>query len=814
MPLDLQRFVGNVEPESCILFLGAGSSIPSGAPSVDKLIGAIANKAKIDSDGLSLREISTLVEKKISSRRDVVQSIRPFFDGLRPSRGLLNVALYKWKGIYTTNYDGLVEQAFKAKGVPLQVYSSNFDFSQQEMPGASKLYKLHGTIEKDVVDGNQSRLIITDGDYELAGEYREQLYDRLKADFTGAHLIIVGYSLSDQHIKDLIERAIKISANVGSERSITILVYQRDENRAALLEDKGLQVVFSGIDEFFAELARKSPSVIPAFSATGNPLDAAPVLNALTKDVSHAISTENPNVGSMFNGWPASYADIKAGLTFDRTVSGIIASKIESGAIRHAVIVGASGVGKTTAARQVMSRLAGKALYLWEHDTQTTFVPDAWRAVAERLATEGKRGVLFVDEASAHVTEINRLIDSLPTSVSSLSIVLASAKASWAPRIKSVYLYRFGEEFNLKKLDGSEIDRLLTLIDNSSPISILVENSFKGFSRYERRRRLVERCESDFFVCLRNVFASEKFDDIVLREYASLERNSQEVYKLVATLQSAGVMVHRQLVIRLLNIPADHISAVLASLSDVVVEKSIDIRQGIYGWIGRHQVISEIISQYKFSDQGLLYELLVRVVEQTSPTYHVEVRSLRELCNSAFGVPRLTDRNQQNVILRMMMSVVPGERVPRHKLIRNLIALGEFEEAATEIRIFEKDFREDGPVSRYKIDLMVARAETSQGLLREDRVAILRDAQDYAVSALQRFGDNKYVIYAYAQLGIRWYKFTGDTDVFDAALDELRKAEERMGDPEISTMIARLSRTLSSSVSEVIDGAQSALEGE
>ena len=68
------------------------------------------------------------------------------------------------------------------------------------------------------------------------------------------------------------------------------------------------------------------------------------------------------------------------------------------------------------------------------------------------------------------------------------------------------------------------------------------------------------------FVCLRSIFASESFDDIILREYASLAPNLQDIYRYVAAMENAGVKVHRQLLIRLLNIPASTISSALDAL--------------------------------------------------------------------------------------------------------------------------------------------------------------------------------------------------------------------------------------------------------
>ncbi len=73
------------------------------------------------------------------------------------------------------------------------------------------------------------------------------------------------------------------------------------------------------------------------------------------------------NVSAIFNGWPADYADISRGYTFDRRIAGEVVSHLVSESALAAVILGASGVGKTTAARQVMMRLRSKGFSAWEH---------------------------------------------------------------------------------------------------------------------------------------------------------------------------------------------------------------------------------------------------------------------------------------------------------------------------------------------------------------------------------------------------------------------------------------------------------------
>lgn len=127
-------------------------------------------------------------------------------------------------------------------------------------------------------------------------------------------------------------------------------------------------------------------------------------------------------------------------------------------------------------------------------------------------------------------------------------------------------------------------------------------------------------------------------------------------------------------------------------MTDIVTEYTISDKEHIYGWRGRHPVINRIITDYKFSDTAKTIELFDNVIDNINPTYDIEIRSVRELCNVDYGIARIPDKKVQNRLLRKMVSAAPAERVPRHRLIRNLIEMGEFDPAETEIRVFEKDF--------------------------------------------------------------------------------------------------------------------------
>ncbi|BCM81822.1 SIR2 family protein [Methylobacterium indicum] len=795
MPASLQDFVRDIKAESTVLLFGAGSSLPSNAPSVQNIMDHMSKTFNQAKQNFSLAEFTELIEKKSGDRKKMIMELRTLFKKSKPTAGLLNLPLYNWKSIYTTNYDTLIEQSYKKKSKTIKVVSSNFDFGASGRFLETQLLKLHGTIEKDVSFGDNSRIIITESDYDHVYEFREHLYNSLKTDLAEANLIIIGSSLSDEDIKSIINKSIQLNSQTFAPGRITLLMYQRDDDRAILYEGRGLRVVFAGIDEFFLELAKVSPGPLFDYKSSENIIERHVGIVPTVVDVTHELETGSPDVSRMFNGWPASYADISNELTFHRTISDAIVEYLLSDGGLCAILVGASGVGKTTAIRQVLLKLKSSDYSCWEHKNDHYLDAVEWGDLSDSLDKTSRRGVLFIDEAHNHLFELNELIDLLANKNKiSLIVIATSTRNNWRPRVKTPNLYKKGKEFYLSQLDKEEINQLLALVESKEEISQIIESNFAGFTKTEKRRRLIERCESDMFVCMRNIFASDSFDDIILREYASLPESHQDIYRLVSALETSGVRVHRQLVIRLLGIPMSTTRALLESLTDIINEYTIDGKNHVYGWRGRHSVISAIIIKYKFNKKAELIDLFEKVIDNLSPTYDIEVRSAVSLCNVDTGIPKIADKNTQNRLLRKMISALPGQRVPRHRLIRNLTDAGQFDQAQTEIRIFEKDFKTDAPVARLKIDLLVARAVDTPGIMKSDRLAILEQARELAVTAVKRHYQAKGVFAAYCTVGINIMRLGGSREAFDDAIKNLRLAEQRLGDPDINFIIRRFER--------------------
>ena len=799
MPIGISVLCRQIDPARTMLLFGSGSSIPSGGPSSKELSSILAKRFNIaNADNLDLPTIAAVIELK-HSRRSLIETITEHLDRLQPARGLLDLPNYDWAGVYTTNYDKLIERSYERQNKTLKVVSANFDFGHNDT-GDLCLYKIHGTLDIDVSLGHKSRMVITTKDYDESTEFRELVYAKFTEQMYTNNAVIVGHSLADPDLNQIVDEAIRLKRQKGAPGKVTLFAFEADENLSLVYESRGLEVCFGGIDELFAALDEELSPQQRMPHSMGSPLDRVRSVYPSTIAVAAMKANQKPDLVRMFNGASASYADILSGLTFDRDFADRLESQMaDTSGKKIAYVIGPAGSGKTTGVRKALAQLERRGIECWEHDNDFAFPTKRWKQIDGELRKLKRAGVLMIDDVHRHLHEVNQLVDVTGDAEEcGLRLLLVSSKPNWNHRLKSPGIFSHGNGYELRALSGREINSLLDILETNTEIASLVEARFLGFSRNERRRRLVERCSADMFVCMKNIFASESFDDILLREYAELIQDYQAVYRHIAAMESAGVRVHRQLVIRTIGIQASLVSRYLEDLDGIVTEHTVSEREGVFTWSIRHNVIADIIAKYKFADEDERFTLLERIIDNLNPSYRIEIDSMDEICDYHRGLSWIYDKRRQNVLLRKMISLAPYQRVPRHRLITNLIDLGEFSSAQTEIRLFEREIRVDGPVQRYKVRLLLERARTTKGILTEDRAAIVLDAAKFAETGVLRFPDDKNLYRIYLEVGIAYLKHGGDDRVYASAIEKAKAAYERILDPELLQHIRRAERTFES----------------
>lgn len=787
MPTSLESLCAQIDPAKTALIFGAGASVPSGAPNgaqlADTLWRAVAGTEAQDTD---LIETASILERRFN-RRQVMDEIRKVFGTLKPSGGLLAIPSFTWSAIFSTNFDQLIEKAYRESGLPLTAIRSNYDLTTREDRDGTTLYKIHGCITQDRSFGDKSSMILTQEDYDQFARYRQSLFSLLETMLLSGNVLIIGQSLRDRHLQDLVKRVLAAKLD-GAPGQVYVLVYDKDDLRAPLLEDRGAKVIFAGIDEFVDTLAN-GPAKKMAVALPQAAGQLPPSLVASTSDISNRASSPS-NVIRMFNGGAASYSDIRDGVTFERTAFSQVVEAITS-LVPVTTIVGAAGVGKTTLARQAAVELSDRhGFHAWEHRSDFIFHLESWIALEARLRADGGRGILILDECTRFMRGANKLVEHLAgIEKPALQVILAANSAMWAPRAKSAVIFSKGCVIELSRLEDREIYSLLNLVEHVKKIADLVSSEFRGLGRIKQFERLRQKCSADMFVCLKNIFANELLDTILLNEFDDLDEAPQEYYRYVAALEAVGARVHRQLVLRMLHIPSDKVAAVLNALSGIIDEYDISPEKGLYGWSTRHLVIARKITEYKFSGADELIGLFEKIIDNLNPAVHIELQSMRDICDTEFGIGRIGDHATRRRLFRKLIDVAPGERIPWHRLIRELLDNGSVDETEYAIRNAEDAVGADGPLDRYKIRLLLLRVERTERISDSDRLALLRRAYELALTHIERHRDDKLTYRQVCEVAVALVRRGEKVHILAEAIAKLRVGADRILDPDMHRWI-------------------------
>lgn len=790
--LSISELAAVLEPSRTVLFLGAGAALSSGAPTGQGLADALTQRLAPDATDISggLDEVASILELRYG-RRDLIAALRQILEVLQPAGAVQTLPAYSWSAIYTTNYDFLVERAYAKSSRPLAVARSNFDYTIAErQPDATPYYKVHGCLSQDTVDGHQARMVLTESDYDEFETYREVLFKKLDLDLSSKDFVVIGHSLRDPHIKKYMDTAARLHRQKNAPGRLYAVFWERDEERALLMERKGYSIAFGSIEDLLHGVSSEHEPDDEI--STGSELLLPPSLRTKTTEVSHALRLPS-DVDRLFNGSPATYGDIEQDLTFPRECEVSAIQAFTQRDCLSVALTGTAGVGKTTLGRRILGFLSKNGYLAWEHNNNFPFLKADWLKVESDLRARGRFGVLMVDDCPPILSQLNQLLESLDALESShLLVLVTAASPQWRPRTKSPVFFSRGEEFTLSRLSNPEINELLNLLDRKPSVRKLVAPVFASSSRQERFTLLRRRCGAEMYVCLKNVFATESLDSILLREYAELSVENQEMYRLVSAIEATGAQVHRQLILRLLGVESGLVSAMLQMLEGVVDEFDIKARDGIFGLSTRHRVIAQTITRYKYADEVDRMNLLRQIIEGLNPTIFLELRLVRELCDNDFGIGSLGVDADQISLYTKLIEVAPGERIPRHRLVGKLLRMGELDLAERELEQAVESVRLDPPLARYQVLLTLRRAESMQGIMAEDRYALMLRAYASAEKAIKRFPRDPYSRIVRGDVALAIAELTEDTKRLDDVIGDLEEAYAELREPNLQNALRRL----------------------
>jgi hypothetical protein len=206
LPLGLRQAL---EKGDCVLFVGAGVgghyTRPNGEPAPDgrALVDELIRHFKLGIDPTDLPRVAQLTEIR-SSRAELDALIKKTFADLEPDEHIKWLTTFRWRSIFTTNYDMGLERAYKLNENPLQnpvPIAVTADLRYTDTYVDVPVFHLHGTPYHPCT----SPIVITQADYTRYQEHRAMVWNRLKNDCATSTILYIGYSGRDPNWQLMIE---------------------------------------------------------------------------------------------------------------------------------------------------------------------------------------------------------------------------------------------------------------------------------------------------------------------------------------------------------------------------------------------------------------------------------------------------------------------------------------------------------------------------------------------------------------------------------------------------------------------------------
>lgn len=182
------------------VFVGAGVSMAAGYPSWSTLLREIGEELGVGSN--DIQDLAALAQWSIqeSGGATRVRNVIKEHIGVDHPipEALTVIARLPVRHVWTTNYDRLVERAFKKIDRPIDSISGAKDLALKATPGATRLYKMHGSVDR------LDEVVISTDDYELFRSRRGAYLPLLHAHLTSMSMLFIGLSFTDPNIKHVL----------------------------------------------------------------------------------------------------------------------------------------------------------------------------------------------------------------------------------------------------------------------------------------------------------------------------------------------------------------------------------------------------------------------------------------------------------------------------------------------------------------------------------------------------------------------------------------------------------------------------------
>lgn len=644
--------IQEVKNGSAVLFLGSGASMGAIDKSGKSMLGVTDLIDQISDRFLggnekkcSLASVAEFAE----SEADLVTLqyfVRELFEDYEPANFHLKIPHFKWKSIYTTNYDLIIERSYASctnrlqELTPICSASDRVDAlikTDKHLP----FVKLHGCITK--VDENFPPLILTADQYVTHREKRESLFERFRHLGASQTVIFVGHSLEDSDIRQILHEI----GNITSSRPRFYAVMKDFSNiqerlwasrRVTLLKGtfeeflSFLEMHISIIERSFIapnrqhEIERKFTS--NSFTVTPNTLD---TLQSQLQYIHKGMNIELCNSTTFYHGYSKGWGGIQNDFDIRRKISDEIISQVvisedheRPSKVELYLVSGSAGAGKSIILKRVAWDSAidyEKICFFWSSDEKIDV-----NAIIELAEKVGERVFIFVDKPAIHVADLMLLLKKLRESSLPATCIVSERTNEWNVECKPLH-NQLTDDFSVGYLHPKEIGALVDKLAEHKSLGILEKKS-----RSEQISAFSERAGRQLLVALHEATMAKSFQEIVCDEYRNIVPiKAQLIYRTICVMNRLGVPVRAGIINRIHSVSfQDFKESFFHPLENVV--QTTSYANGLdHAYEARHPWIAEMVFSHSTSNENEKFDIFISLIDALDIGYSADRTAFREL---------------------------------------------------------------------------------------------------------------------------------------------------------------------------------------
>lgn len=694
VPSEASGLFQKLDHHKVILFIGNGASVDAGGPNTAQVVAQIKAQFKdatYSSDDF-IQTCTDVIETSLTSRKDLDDLIVKILYDLKPSSFHMKLPLDIWPAIFTTNYDDLIERAYRAVDsrvqLPDPVFSGEDPLALHDREKV-KIFKLMGCIASQ---HPENKLILTREDYNTVLRKRNVLFKTLRDIMRDGTILYVGYSFGDNLLSDIFSELIQTVGLQNLPYSYALMpnIAPTSVQATKLREKKVIPLKMTATE--FIGFKKEGPIAVVPLKQKG---DVELSIKGVVRRMPHkdarqfseffdflsedSLSLIQPDTEEtrrdFFKGLIKDWTGFVRNWDFKRAQYAEIFARVKNaladpdvGKNKSLMIFGPAGSGKTflihRIAVEAYRSLGNPVIVLrpFYEDMDLKLLS----TLCEQLTTidghprshkgaSRARVLVVMESVAAHVIDFR----TMPVFLKSRGIpalVLGSTRENdWENACQRIH-YQATEANAVSLADSFESDEeRLSFASHLKSLGILEP----GVSEQSIAKVVKDDCHNSFFASMYSLvepsrpMLEEKIDD----EYSHLSELAKRAYCFVSSLYQYALPVPIELLVRTLDCPYDQfLDEIYRTDAKKVICEVDGPPDSIYLAV-RHRIVAEKIVERQISNIDKLVQIFQELLRNVNSGNLDEVRICRSLLIRYLG-PNGIERRLTHQQIRDIFSAV------------------------------------------------------------------------------------------------------------------------------------------------------------